>query len=68
MSLLSDLINGKQITLSDGSKMTVSYKTDANVLSISLGSESVVLAESDIGILQRIFNLLRLSKDLESKI
>lgn len=66
MSLLSDLINGKQIDLSDGSKISVVYKSDANVLGLTVAGNTIIFSDADIIRLMNIFGLLRRSKDLET--
>lgn len=64
MSLLSDLITGKEIPMASGGKLTIAYKEDANVLAIN----GVVLTTSEVQNLQIILSILAQSKRLESKV
>jgi hypothetical protein len=68
MSLLSDLVNGKEILLSSGSKMTIAYKVDANVMSISIGGSSADLSSDDVSKLIQFETILRAIKNLEAKV
>lgn len=67
MSILSDLINGKELPLSDGGKITIVYKDDANVLGLNIGGQSVSLSSADLAKLQTIQDALSKLKRLEPK-
>lgn len=68
MGLLQDLVNGKELQLSDSSKMTVMYATDANVLSISIGGQTAMLSQDDLSKLIEIEGILRMVKSLDNKV
>lgn len=67
MSLLQDLVSGKELSLSNGSKIMLCYKTDENVMTISIGGNEAILTQSDLNLLMQLENLMRMAKNLESK-
>lgn len=67
MGLLQDLLNGKELQLSSGSKMTVAYQADADVMSMGIGGNNVELSTDDVNKLMQIIGLLRQVKLIESK-
>jgi hypothetical protein len=68
MSILSDLINGKELPLSDGGKITIVYKEDSSVIGLNIGGQSVSLSAADLRKLQTIQDALSKLKTLEPKV
>jgi hypothetical protein len=67
MSLLTDLANGKEINFAGG-KLTITYKADANVMSISIGGNAVDFLPDDVSKLMQIEGILKALKNLEAKV
>lgn len=67
MGLLQDLVNGKDMQLSDGSKVMVLYKPESGAMTISIGGNEASLTQEELTKLMQLESVLRIVKSLEVK-